>query len=63
MLGEYDLKLIANAKDMVEHISEVYDFTLSDKNDIPHEQWWWHLDKIAKGNMNFGVASEKGKVM
>ncbi|MBU9720279.1 MULTISPECIES: hypothetical protein [Bacillaceae] len=63
LLGEYDLKLISNAKDIVEHMSEVYDFSLSDKNGIPHEQWWWHLDKIAKGNMNFGVSSEKGNVM
>jgi len=63
LLAHYDLKLIEHAKEMVEHISKAYDFDLSDKKAIPHEQWWWHLDKIAKGNMNFGVSSEKGKVM
>ncbi|OIJ09343.1 hypothetical protein BKP35_16880 [Anaerobacillus arseniciselenatis] len=63
LLGRYDLKLIENANRMVEHISNVYDFELSDENNIPHEQWWWHLDKIARGNLNFGVSSELGKVM
>lgn len=63
LLGRYDLKLIENANRMVEHISNVYDFKLSDDNNIPHEQWWWYLDKIVRGNLNFGVSSELGRVM
>jgi hypothetical protein len=63
LLGYYDLKLIENVDDMVEHIGKVYDFKLSDVNNIPYEQWWWHLDKIAEGSMDFGISTEKGKVM
>jgi hypothetical protein len=61
LLANYDIKLIENAEKMVEHISKIYDFDLS--SDIPSEQWWWHLDKIANGVMSFGVASEIRKVM
>ncbi|WP_407270101.1 hypothetical protein [Radiobacillus sp. PE A8.2] len=61
LLARYDLKLIENAQKMVEQISKVYDFDQS--NDIPSEQWWWHLDKIANGMMSFGVSSEIGNVM
>ena len=49
LLAMYDLILLKKAKEMAEHISSVYDFSLSDKNRIPLEQWWWHLDKVAKG--------------
>lgn len=63
LLGYYDLKLIENAERMVDHISNAYDFKLSDENNISHDQWWWHLNKIAKGNMNFGVSSKLSKVM
>ncbi|MEC2159752.1 hypothetical protein [Virgibacillus halodenitrificans] len=61
LLAQYDLKLIENAEKMVKHINNIYDFELSD--DIPSEQWWWHLDKIANGTMDFGVSSKVGKVM
>ncbi|MCA0172136.1 hypothetical protein [Bacillus sp. RAR_GA_16] len=63
LLAYHDLKLIENAENIVQHISSVYDFNLSDTNEIPHEQWWWHLNKIAKGNMDFGIATDIGKVM
>jgi hypothetical protein len=57
----FDLNLIRKASDMVEHISKVYDFKLSDKNNIPLDQWWWHLDKIAKGKLilNINMSTEK----
>ncbi len=63
LLGQFDLKLIENAEEMVKQIGKVYDFSLSDKNNIPHDQWWWHLDKIARGQLNFGVSSDMGRVM
>ncbi|MDF0728259.1 hypothetical protein PY093_16460 [Cytobacillus sp. S13-E01] len=53
-LARYDLQLIQNAQKMVKHMNEVYDFTTS-KN--PREEWWWHLDQIAEGNLPFGVTS------
>ncbi|WP_240647161.1 hypothetical protein [Paenibacillus nanensis] len=46
----YDMLLIKNAKMMLEHISEVYDFSLSDE---PLSQWWWHLDQVASGEIAF----------
>lgn len=63
LLAYHDLKLIENARDIVQHISNVYDFRLSDTNEIPPDQWWWHLNKIAQGNMDFGIATDIGKVM
>lgn len=57
------MKLIENVDQMVGHISKVYDFKSSDVSEIPFDQWWWHLDKIAKGTMNFGISAEKGNVM
>jgi hypothetical protein len=53
-LARYDLQLIQNARKMVEHLSRVHDFSAS-KN--PREEWWWHLDQIAEGNLPFGVTS------
>lgn len=49
ILAMYDLILLKKAKEMAEQISSVYDFSLSDKNQIPLEHWWWHLDKVGKG--------------
>ncbi|SHG94047.1 hypothetical protein [Ornithinibacillus halophilus] len=63
LLGYYDLKLIENANKMVKRLRNVYDFKLSDENKIPHEQWWWHLNKIAEGMMDFGISTEKGKAI
>lgn len=51
LLHMYDTMLLNNAEEMMNHISNVYDFKLSDKNNIHCENWWWHLDKIAKGDL------------
>lgn len=60
-LARYDLQLIQNAKKVVEHIRAVFDFSTS-KN--PREEWWWHLDQIAEGDLPFGVTSSvHGKVI
>lgn len=59
LLGTYDLKLIENAEKMVKHISQIYNFDYS--SNIPYEQWWWHLDKIANGILGFSVSSEEKK--
>lgn len=58
MLAYCDLKLIENAKVMVERIKTVYDFELS-KN-IPLEQWWWHLDKMVNGEFHFRISANTG---
>lgn len=47
-LISYDVQLIENAKKMSEHIAEVYDFSLSEE---PLDQRWWHLDKVASGEI------------
>ncbi|MFD2212321.1 hypothetical protein [Metabacillus endolithicus] len=60
-LAYYDVILLQNAEKMVENISKVYDFNQS--TEIPLEQWWWHLDKMIKGDINFGISSEMGKVI
>lgn len=61
LLTMYDLTLLKKAGQMTNHISSVYDFSLSDKNNIPLEQWWWHLDKVAKGKLyvEFNSSAEK----
>jgi hypothetical protein len=61
LLSMFDLILLKNAVEMAKHIGSVYDFTLSDKNGIPLEQWWWHLDKVAKGNLyvEYNPSTEK----
>jgi hypothetical protein len=51
LLSMFDLILLKNTVEMAKHIGSVYDFTLSDTNGIPLAQWWWHLDKVAKGNL------------
>lgn len=56
LLCTYDVKLIENAEKMVKHISQIYNFDYS--SNIPYEQWWWHLDKIANGIISFSVSSE-----
>ncbi len=53
-LAKYDLQLIRNAKQVVGHISKVYDFSLSKQT---KEEWWWYLDQIKKENLPFGVTS------
>ncbi|WP_430789165.1 hypothetical protein VBD025_02940 [Virgibacillus flavescens] len=49
-LISYDLKLIENAKQMTEHIGKNFDFSLSEE---PLTEWWWHLDKVASGKIEF----------
>lgn len=46
----YDLQLIKNAKRMSEQIGLVYDFSVSKE---PVSKWWWHLDKVANGEIEF----------
>src|SRR5690625_1699909 len=49
-----DVSVIKNARKIVNHISEVYDFSSTNK---PEKEWWWHLDKVIsdafviKGNL------------
>jgi hypothetical protein len=61
MLYIFDLSLVKNVDEMVRQISKAYDFKLSDKNQIPYDQWWWHLDKIAQGKLilNLNMSTEK----
>ncbi|MGO4185401.1 hypothetical protein AB4Z17_29980 [Paenibacillus sp. TAF43_2] len=51
VLAKYDLLLMLKAEEMFRHISKVYDFSLTDAKDIPLTEWWWHLDKVAKGDL------------
>lgn len=44
----YDLMLLTKTDEVLNHIREVYDFSLSEVNNIPYEQWWWHLDKVSE---------------
>jgi hypothetical protein len=56
-LLSYDLKLIQNAKRMAKHIGSIYDFRLS-KEPISQFWWWWHLDRVAKGEITFTLKAE-----
>lgn len=47
-LAANDLKLLSNSQEMFEHIRKVYDFSTSTE---PLEEWWWHLDKLLKGEI------------
>lgn len=55
LLIMYDLMLLTNINEMLKHIRKAYDFSLSDDNNIPVEQWWWHLDKVVKGKLQVNV--------
>jgi hypothetical protein len=63
MLYIIDLNLVKNADEMTNHIRKAYDFSLSDKNHIPLEQWWWHLDKIANGKLILKINMSTEKVI
>jgi len=54
-LLSYDLILIKNSLKMSEHIGNVYDFSMSKESD---SFWWWHLDKVAKGELSFNLHVE-----
>ncbi|WP_284036979.1 hypothetical protein [Neobacillus sp. 114] len=61
LLMRYDLKLLENVERMVEHIGKVYDFFLSAE---PLEEWWWHLDKVASGELEVEIGlRQKDKVL
>nr|WP_263323560.1 hypothetical protein [Neobacillus sp. Marseille-Q6967] len=60
LLLKYDLLLLENVERMVEHINKVYDVSNSVE---PLEEWWWHLDMIAKGELEIEIGlSSKDKV-
>ena len=48
-LFQYDVILVKNAKEMAEHLSEIYSFSMSTE---PISLWWWHL-KVARGEITF----------
>lgn len=52
LLMKYDLDLLENVDQMVQHISNVYDFSNSKE---PLEEWWWHLDKVASGELEVEI--------
>jgi hypothetical protein len=54
---------LKKAEEIAKHIGSVYDFSLSDTNGIPLEQWWWHLDKVAKGKLYVEYNSSTEKVI
>lgn len=51
----YDVQLTKNAKKMSEHIAEVYDFSLSEE---PLDKWWWHLDRVAIGEISLRLTPD-----
>ncbi|MBD7970409.1 hypothetical protein [Paenibacillus gallinarum] len=48
----FDIQLLLNAKEMYDHISQMYDFSLSTE---PLKPWWWHLDKVVRGERNIQI--------
>lgn len=61
LLMKYDLKLLENVEEMVKHIGEIYDFSLSAE---PLDEWWWHLDKVASGELEVEIGlRQKNKVL
>lgn len=63
LLVMYDLILLQKAEQMSKHIGSVYDFSLSETNGIPLEQWWWYLDKVVKGQLYVEYNSSTEKVI
>ncbi|MCA1064832.1 hypothetical protein QTG56_24810 (plasmid) [Rossellomorea sp. AcN35-11] len=55
----YDFMMLKSIDKVYSHVSKVYDFSKSDDKNIPLNQWWWHLDKLAKGELSVAVTSEK----
>jgi len=45
MLRKADEIWIKNASKIVEHVSRIWNF---DNNELPKENWWWHLSKYVK---------------
>lgn len=46
-LRRHDEVLLVNAARMYEHIRRVFAFN----SDRPTAEWWWHLDKVAAGQL------------
>lgn len=59
-LYSYDLVLINNASKMAKHISEIYDFNMSTE---ALSEWWWHLDKVANGEISFHLNADTDMVV
>ncbi|WP_102344785.1 hypothetical protein [Bacillus sp. Marseille-P3661] len=51
LLIEYDKLLLKNANKVYELLKNIYDF----QTDKPTEEWWWHLDKVAKGQLSVDI--------
>ncbi|TGB04950.1 hypothetical protein [Halobacillus salinus] len=62
-LSSFDMSLIDRSEEFVEQIEKVYDFTASDEQEIPPEQWWWHLNKISLGHLDFSILLEEEQVI
>ncbi|MCA0969296.1 hypothetical protein LCM20_01675 [Halobacillus litoralis] len=62
-LAKVDLQFVEQVDAFLEKIEEVYDFTLSDEHEIPAEQWWWHLNKLSMGHLDFGIFVQPKQVI
>jgi hypothetical protein len=43
-----DVKGLKNARNIADHLKDIYDSSTSKK---PETEWWWHLDKVAEGKI------------
>lgn len=55
-LLECDKILLDNADKVYKYIDKIYDW---DKSEKPFFRWWWHLDKLVKGNLKFDLDNDK----
>lgn len=51
LLKSHDEFLLFNASKMFRYIQESKAYNFEYSKEVPLEQWWWHLDKIAKGSL------------
>ena len=51
LLKKYDQLLLKTAKQVYEQVRKVYDF----QSDKPLQEWWWHLDKVVKKQLNINL--------
>lgn len=58
LLMKFDLELLENVDHMVQHIETVYDFS---KSTEPQEEWWWHLDQVASGELEVEIGPSPSK--
>lgn len=59
-LAATDVQLLSKAQNMYEHIRKVYDFSTSTE---PLEEWWWHLDKLLRGEIILNASPVKKEVI